>query len=204
MHNLIPYIATTQPITAILTCDGDMTVYADGVEINRKTSSYKVPQTSTLPSGSSLLAVHSHNPNRTARILGSIHVSMTTASEGWVCTDRYYPAWNTKQFVDTSWAPAKTHGRNEFSSFPFDMVENITSTAEWIGTENDTNSLYCRFPLCPQRGQFMFSMPRIMPCISQGLRSSIIARGEGNIHKFVSSFLASAVFIEKIEKLSCT
>jgi hypothetical protein len=136
----------------MLTCDGAMTVYVDGVKINNKTSDLEVAQNSTIPKGSTILAIHCRNPVKPPRILGSINVSMVTSSKDWVCTNRYHRAWNTTQFVDTSWAPSVDFGSNE-AIIPYGKVANISNTAEWIAVKNNTGDLYCRVFLCPQNGK---------------------------------------------------
>ncbi len=136
----------------MLTCDGSMTVYIDAVKLDKKTSPFKTAQKSTIPTGSSVLAIHCDGVRRQPKILGSIGVSIVTASKGWMCTDQHHPEWNSTQFADTSWAPAVAYGRNELSTLPYGKVKNISNTAEWIGTKNGKDSLYCRFSLCPERG----------------------------------------------------
>ncbi|CAB4018707.1 Hypothetical predicted protein [Paramuricea clavata] len=143
----------------MLTCDGVMTVYVDGVKQNNKTSGYETAQNYTIPTGSTVLAIHCHKPGESPKILGTIHVSVVTGSKGWLCTDQYYPAWNSAQFADTSWAPAVAYWRNELE-IPYGKVENISSSAKWIGTVNGTD-LYCRFSLCPQRACLTIRTTRI-------------------------------------------
>ncbi len=122
----------------------------------KKTSHFKTAQNSTIPTGSSVLGIHCHKLNRQPKILGTIGVSIVTTSNGWMCTDQYHPEWNSTKFADISWAPAVAYGRNEFSTLPYGKLENISNTAEWIGTKkNGTDSLYCRFSLCPERGNVL-------------------------------------------------
>ena len=142
--------ATLQPATAMLTCDGAMTVYVDGVRINNKTANFETAQNSTIPVGSSVLAIYCHRLSQPPKILGSINTSILTNSKGWVCTNQYHSAWNAPGFVDASWAPAVVYGKNNNSTIPYGKVDNISNTAEWIGTKNHTaDSLYCRLFLCP-------------------------------------------------------
>ncbi len=140
----------------MLTCVGTMTVYVDDVKLNEKTSSFKTVQNSTIPTGSSVLGIHCHKLNSQPKILGAIGVSIVTTSNGWMCTDQYHPEWNSTKFANTSWAPAVAYGRNELDTLPYGKVENISNTAEWIGTKkNGADSLYCRFSLCPERGNVL-------------------------------------------------
>ena len=129
-----------------------MTVYVDDVKVNGKTSDYKTAQNSTIPTGSSVLGIHCHELNQQPKILGTIGVSIVTASNGWMCTDQYNPEWNSTQFANSSWVPAVAYERNELGTHPYGKIENISNTAEWIGIKNGKNSLYCRFILCPERG----------------------------------------------------
>ena len=139
----------------MLTCDGAMTVYVDGVKINKKTTNFKTAQNSTIPTGSSVLAIYCHLHQKQPKILGSINASILTNRKGWVCTNQYFPTWNTTQFVDALWAPAVAYEKNNNSTIPYGKVDNISNTAEWIGTKNRTaDSLYCRVFLCPPNGKY--------------------------------------------------
>ena len=140
----------------MLTCDGVMTTYADGVKLNDKTSSFQIAENLTIPANSTVLAIRCHNNQHSPKFLGTLGVSMPTSSKSWLCSNQYYPAWNSTQFVDTSWHPAVSYGKNE-KRIPYGKVENISSMAEWIGTDNSTaDSLFCRYRLCPQTGKTLY------------------------------------------------
>ena len=138
----------------MFTCDGNMTSYADGVKLKDKTSNILTAQNLNIPPNSTVLAIRCHKTRPSPKILGTIGVSIVTSSKGWVCTNEYYPAWNSTKFVDTSWASAVAYWKNELK-LPYGKVKNISSAAKWIGTNNSTaDALYCRFRLCPPSGKY--------------------------------------------------
>jgi hypothetical protein len=175
----------------MLTCDGVMTVYVDGVKQNNKTSGYETAQNYTIPTGSTVLAIHCHKPGEPPKILGTIDVSVVTGSKGWLCADQYYPAWKSPQFADTSWAPAVAYGKNGLN-IPYGKVENISSSAKWIGTENGTD-LYCRFSLCPQRGNALFKEVLLLIC--RALNFIIFIKNTSKVSKLPKSSIIMSMLI---------
>ncbi|XP_028405914.1 uncharacterized protein LOC114528471 [Dendronephthya gigantea] len=143
--------ATVEKTKATLTCDGNMTVYVDGKQVNNKISNYTIAQKTIIPPKSSILVIHCGKllqNERTSAILGSIGNSVVTSSKNWMCTDE--SARNPAEL--TSWAHAFVHQNNSEVGIPFGVVSGISSEAEWIGTSkvvNGTGSLYCRLTLCP-------------------------------------------------------
>ena len=143
---------TQLPTTATLACDGTMNAYVDGRKIEGEKIDRITAEEYAIPGGSSVLAIHCEQETLVARILGMIgNKTMLSGSNEWLCTNQYYEQWNTSDFVDSSWTPGVSFGKNLKTTIPYGRVVNISSEAEWIGTgENSTenNTLYCRVQLC--------------------------------------------------------
>lgn len=137
----------------MLTCDGNMTVYVDGKQVNNKTSNYTIAQETTIPPKSSILLIHCNKPNKRPVILGCIDNSTVTSNKNWMCTNAHSSPSNATPLTETLWAPAFAHGYNK--EIPYGSVHGISDEAKWIGTSkviNGTDSLYCRLTLCPIKG----------------------------------------------------
>ena len=177
-----------------------MTSYADGVKLKDKTSNILTAQNLNIPPNSTVLAIRCHKTKQSPKILGTVGVSIVTSSKGWVCTNEYYPAWNSTKFVDTSWASAVAYWKS--GNLPYGKVENISSAAEWIGTNNSTaDSLYCRFRLCPRSGNTLWRRTSDrLPTPYFGshiLHAYVIIANLGNLQQTIARYVQLTISVQQ-------